>query len=112
MSVNTRNAYGNIFISDEAIATVIEHTVRECYGVVALADRKHNQTKSLYKQTKGVKILTLDNKIYIDLFVVLKFGVSINAVGESIKKTVRYKVEEFTGMIVDSININVVGVES
>ena len=40
----------------------------------------------------------------------MKYGVSISAVSESLKKSVKYSVENFTGMIVDSVNVHVVGV--
>ena len=43
--------------------------------------------------------------------IILKYGVSINAVAESVRRSVKYNVEQFTGMIVDSVNINVVGVK-
>ena len=41
---------------------------------------------------------------------ILKYGVSIGTVTDNLKSTVKYGVEQFTGMIVDSVNINVVGV--
>ena len=117
MSVNTINAYGHIFISDDAIASVVASTARECFGVVDLSDKKiiNNKGKAVNTfrgwRKKGVNILTIDNKIYIDLCVILKYGISINAVGESLKRLVKYKVENFTGMIVDSVNIDVIGVK-
>ena len=37
-------------------------------------------------------------------------GVNINAVADSLKKSVKYGLEQFTGMIIDSVNVNVVGV--
>ena len=39
------------------------------------------------------------------------YGVSINAVAESLKESVKYKVEKFTGMIVDTVNVNIIGVK-
>ena len=60
--------------------------------------------------THGIKILTIGDRIHIDLQIILKYGVSINAVAESVRRSVKYNVEQFTGMIVDSVNINVVGV--
>ena len=51
------------------------------------------------------------NRIYIDVYVVIKYGVSINAVAESLKEAIKYKVEAFTGMIVSMVNVNVVGVK-
>ena len=59
---------------------------------------------------KGVKVLTVDNKIYVDLYVIFKYGVSISAVADSLKKAVKYSLEKFTGMLVDSVNVNVCGV--
>ena len=41
----------------------------------------------------------------------MKYGVSINAVAESLKEAIKYKVEKFTGMIVDTVNVNVIGVK-
>ena len=42
---------------------------------------------------------------------IIKFGVSISAVADSLKKAVKYKVEQFTGMIVDTVNVNIIGVK-
>ncbi len=114
MSVNTSNAFGEITISNDAIAIVTGYIARDCYGVVDLVNQKfaENVSDCVKKQTlsKGVKILTVNNRIYIDLYVILKYGVSISAVAESLKKAIKYGVEEFTGMIVDSVNVNVVGI--
>ena len=59
---------------------------------------------------KGIKILTVNNRIYIDLYVIIKYGVSIATVTENLKSAVKYGVEKFTGMIIDCVNVNVVGV--
>ena len=58
---------------------------------------------------QGIRVLTEDNMIFIDIFVVLKLGVSVEAVTESLKSTVKYSVESFTGMRVKNVNVNVVG---
>ena len=60
---------------------------------------------------RGVKVTTEGNRIYIDMYVVIKYGVSIGAVAESLREAVKYKVESFTGMIVDTVNVNVIGVK-
>lgn len=114
MAVNTANVHGKISISDEAITVVAGHSALECYGVVDLVAKKLSDNFAMlfkkHKYNKGVKVLTVDNKIYIDLYVILKYGVSIVAVAESLKRSVKYSVEEFSGMIVDSVNVNVLGV--
>ena len=115
MSVHTKNSYGQIHIVDEAIAVVACHAARDCYGVVDMvsgkltdyiADLFHIQTKA-----RGVRIDTVGNRIFIDMNVIIKYGVSINAVAESLKEAVKYSVENFSGMIVDTVNVNVVGIK-
>lgn len=111
MAVNTINAYGKITISNEAIALVASHIARDCYGIVDLVGQKASDFWSKKKRkVKGVNIITQNNRIYIDLFVIIKYGVSISTVTENLKSAIKYGVEKFTGMITDSVNINVVGV--
>ena len=115
MAVKTSNAYGNISISDEAIAVVTAQTSLDCYGIVELVSRRF--TDSLFelfgkaKGAKGVKISTNGDRIFIDVYVIIKFGISISAVADSLKEAIKYNVERFTGMIVDTVNVNITGVK-
>ena len=114
MTVETNNYYGKISISGEAIAVVAGCAALDCYGVVDLVSKNlKDNIKELIKRkkySKGIKISTVENRIFIDVYCILKYGVSISAVAESLKKSVKYSVENFTGMIVDSVNVHVVGV--
>ena len=114
MSVNTNNVYGKITISDKAIAKVALKAALDCYGIVGTVSNKFADSISdflKFDNAKGVKISTQDDRIVIDIDVMIKFGVSISAVAESLKQSVKYAVENFTGMIVDSVNVNIVGVK-
>ena len=115
MSVSTSNAYGKISISDLAIARVASQAAMESYGIVDTVSRRFTDTLAelLGKDTggKGVKVATSGNRIFIDVFVIIKYGVSIEAVAESLKESIKYKVEKFTGMIVDTVNVNVMGLK-
>ena len=115
MSVKTSNAYGSISISDIAIAKVASQAALECYGLVETVSRRFTDSLSeLFNkksQGRGVKVTTNGDRVYIDAYVIIKFGVSINAVAESLKESVKYRVEKFTGMIVDTVNVNIIGVK-
>ena len=115
MSVNTSNVYGKISISDSAIAKVAKSAALECYGIVGTASRRISDSLSelLKKQPdgRGIKVVTDGDRIFIDVNVIIKYGVSINAVAESLKESIKYRVEHFTGMIVDTVNVNVIGVK-
>lgn len=115
MSVKTHNSYGSISISDEAIAKVTAQVAMDCYGIVELVSRRFTdsllQKLGKNKGAKGVKVSTNGARIYIDVYVIIKFGVSISAVADSLKETIKYNVEKFTGMIVDSVDVNITGVK-
>lgn len=115
MAVNTVNSYGKISVTDDSVALIVAHSALDVYGVVDLVTNKFTDSlreifSKRYKP-RGIKITTISDRIIIDLDIILKYGVSINAVAESVRRLVKYNVEQFTGMLVDSVNINVVGVK-
>ena len=59
---------------------------------------------------KGINVTINDNAIEIDFHVIVSYGVSISTVADNLIENVKYKVEEFTGMPVEKINIYVEGV--
>jgi len=59
---------------------------------------------------KGVKVVSIKNKINIEIYSVLKDGINTDAVCDSIKSAVKYNIEVFTGMRVDEVLVYVVGV--
>ena len=119
MSVITHNAYGKISTAALAISKVASHTAMESYGIVEMASHSSKglskmEMHHLVKRNKGGKGITVTiagNRISIDAYVVVKYGVSINAVAESLKEAIKYKVEAFSGMLVETVNVNVVGVK-
>ena len=113
MAVTTSNKYGKIVVSDQAVALCALHAAEECYGVVALVAKSvWYKMVSFFKgrhDTRGVSVLTEDNRIYISLNVILKKGVREEAVIDSLRSVVTYSVERFTGMLVKSVTVHVVG---
>ena len=114
MSVKTNNIYGRILISDRTIQKFVLHVATDCYGIVAFSNENvFKSTISFFKFGLGgrnVVVRSVGDRIFIDMSVVVKYGVSIKAVVDSLKELIKYKVEKFTGMIVDTINVNVTGV--
>ena len=51
-----------------------------------------------------------ENLVHIDLYVILQYGVSLPAVASNCKSNVKYRVEEFTGVNVNNVNIHVEGI--
>ena len=51
-----------------------------------------------------------NNEITLNFHVIVAYGVNILSVSDNLMSNVKYKVEEFTGMAVEKINIFVAGV--
>ena len=107
--------YGKILIDEDVIATYAGSVAVECFGIVGMAavNMKDGLVKLLKKDylTHGINVtVNADNKITIDFHVIISYGVSISTVSDNLIETVKYKVEEFTGMEIEKINIFVEGV--
>lgn len=115
MIASKQNQLGIINIEPEAIAKIAGLATTECYGIVGMASKnmKDGIVKLLKIEslTKGVKLKIEDDKLIIDLHIIVKYGTNIRAVAETIISTVKYKVEEATSMNVSSINIFVEGIK-
>lgn len=105
---------GQIVIDEEVIAKYAGINAVECFGIVGMAsvNMKDGLVKLLKGEnlTKGVKVKVQDNKIYIDFHIIVVYGVSIATVTENLIQSVKYRVEKFTNMTVEKINIYVEGV--
>ena len=107
--------YGKIVIDPDVIATYAGSVAVECFGIVGMAavNMKDGLVKLLKRDylTHGINVVVnADNKITIDFHVIISYGVSISTVSDNLIETVKYKVEEFTGMELEKINIFVEGV--
>lgn len=105
---------GEVLIDNDVLAKYAGSSAVECFGVVGMASisMKDGLVKLLKRESlsHGVNITVENNKIIIDLHIIVSYGVSISAVAENLISNVKYKVEEFTGMEVVKINIFVEGV--
>ena len=115
MSVKTNNIYGKIIISDKTVEKFVYRIALDCYGIVEFIPvNLWDYIISFFifgSEVKGVKVRTSGDRIAINVSVIVKYGISIKAVVEALKESIKYKVERFTGMIVDTINVNVMGVK-
>lgn len=59
---------------------------------------------------RAVKIKLGENGIDISLYIIVEYGTNITAVGEVIRNSVKYNVEEMTGLSVSSVDVNVEGI--
>ena len=106
--VNTKN--GEISIENQVIAKYAGICALGCFGMVNMKD---GIAKLLTRDNirKGVFVSVNNNKITIDFHIIVSYGVSISTVASNLMESVKYRVEEFTSLEVERINIYVEGVK-
>ena len=108
------NKMGEIQISPDVIALYAGTIAVECFGIVGMAavSMKDGLVKLLKKEslTHGINLEIKDNRISLDFHVIVAYGVSISAVADNLIESVKYRVEKFTDMTVEKINVYVEGV--
>ena len=112
-SMNTH--LGNVIVDPGVIMQYAGSVAVECFGIVGMANVNVAEgLVSLLKKDnikRGINVQVGPNrKLTLDFHVIIAYGVSISAVTDNLIDNVKYKVEEFTGLEIEKINIFVEGV--
>ena len=109
MNGHLNSDLGKIVIDTDVIATYAGSVAVECFGIVGMAaiSMKDGLVKLLKKDSlkHGIHVKINENKITLDFHVIVAYGVSIQAVSDNLMSNVKYRVESFTGMEIEKINI-------
>ena len=115
MKGQMQTEFGQVVIDEEVIAKYAGSVAVECFGIVGMAavSMKDGLVRLLKKEslTHGIKVeISDENTLTLNFHVIVAYGVNILSVSDNLMSNVKYKVEEFTGMTVEKINIFVEGV--
>lgn len=115
MSIELRTNFGQIDISTEVIATIAGGAAVDCYGIVGMASKnqiKDGLTDILRKEnfTRGVIVRKVEEKVHIDMYIIVSYGTKISEVAHNVQSKVKYTLNKTVGLAVDSVNIYVQGV--
>ena len=94
---------GRITIANAAIEHIVGETVRECYGVVAMAGPKWLPERV----RKGIELGRDGEELTIDLHVVVEYGLNLAEVASTVRNRVAYEVERMTGLPVRAVEVHI-----
>ena len=110
--VNTE--YGQIVIDEEVIAKYAGMNALECFGIVGMAaiSMKDGLVHLLKKDSLkyGINVKIEENRISLVLHCIVSYGVNLLAMSDNLEESVRYKLEQFSGMTVEHIDILIDGI--
>src|SRR5437879_12002141 len=97
------------------ISNICELNVLDFYCGVGMAATSLSQVVarllSRERITQGVGVRREGDRLAIDLYVVVEYGLNLAEVATSVRSRVKYTVEKLTGIEVDTLQIHIQGVK-
>ncbi len=116
MSAILKTSIGKISYNEDFIGKIAGLNAMECYGIVGMANKNASDgivnLLKLDNLKRGVNVKTDETEnISIELFIIVKYGVSISAVAANIIETVKFGLENTTGLNVENVDVVVQGIK-
>lgn len=105
---------GVVAVADDVLAMIAGLAATEVEGVSAIGGNITGEmvskagAKSL---SKGIRVNVSENKVKIDIAVVMEYGFSIPVTCGKIQEKVKTAIENMTGMACSDVNIRIAGVK-
>jgi uncharacterized alkaline shock family protein YloU len=115
MSIELKNEFGQIDISNDVVAQIAGGAAIECYGIVGMASKhqiRDGLTDILRKENfaKGVLVRQQSDDLHIDMYIIISYGTKVSEVAYQVQSKVKYTLNKTLGLSVKSVNIYVQGV--
>jgi len=105
------NNLGSISISNDVLAVIAGRSAEQCYGIVGMASKRAadgiSQLLNIENYARGIKVRSSGDSVEIEMYIIVEYGVSINAVAQTAIDTVKYNIETMTGLKVSKVNVSV-----
>jgi uncharacterized alkaline shock family protein YloU len=108
------NGQGKVEIAPEVIEVIAGIAASEVEGVAGMRGNfATGVVERLGKKNhgKGVKVELADSGIKVDVYCLMKFGVSIPSVAGKIQDNIRQALLNMTALDAEEVNIHVVGIQ-
>lgn len=110
----TDGQFGEVVITERAIADIVGLTVLECYGVVGMASpglyRGVARLLTRDRLHQGIRVERAKDQLKIELYVIVEYGLNVAEVAGNVRSQVAYNIEHTTRLKVSDLHIHVQGV--
>ncbi|MBO5076476.1 MAG: Asp23/Gls24 family envelope stress response protein [Clostridia bacterium] len=103
-----------MIVTDEALAVIAGMAAMEVNGVAGMSSGFTGGLAEVLGKTnlsKGVKVVSREGVTTVDIYVIIRYGFRIPEVAFDIQEHVKSNIENQAGVLVDSVNIHVQGVD-
>lgn len=105
--------YGNVNISDDVIGIISSIAAAEIEGISGLSGTLTEDIVEIFGKknfSKGVKVEIIEEKVVVDLNIIVDYGVKIPDVSWQVQENVKTAIESMTGLSVSAVNVHVSGI--
>lgn len=105
-------AEGEVRYKNNVVLSIVNLATQEINGIAGISRDALSFAKRLFNKNchKGVIIEFVENSVYVDVFVKVKFGYSVRDVAYRVQENIKSSIESMTEYKVAEINIHVTGV--
>ncbi len=100
----------NIGISEDVIAVIASKAAVETNGVSGMSGGIGKQIANMLGReniSKGLKVSIQDSKVFIDVYVIIRYGFRIPEVAWEIQNNIKKDVETMTEAKIEEVNIHI-----
>ncbi|AMY04705.1 Asp23/Gls24 family envelope stress response protein [Staphylococcus condimenti] len=111
---NSHKDLGKVEISPEVLISIASIATSEIDGLHGhFAELKNASPEKLNRKnlTRGIKLETKDDGIYIDVFCEFKYGINISKTATKIQETIFNSLSTMTTIVPKQINIHITHIE-
>ena len=109
-----QNDLGKIIIDENVIATLVGYATVECAGIVGMASKRATDglVEMLGRENmrRGVRVSLNGSSAAVSVFIVVEYGVSIGAVAKTVMESIKYRVEDMSGLEITNVDVTVEGI--
>ena len=85
---------GLVTVNEDVLVRVAGYATLDCYGIVGMASKRSTdgivQLMGRENLGRGVRVRQSGDKVDVDLFIIVEYGISISAVAASIVRSVAF----------------------
>lgn len=107
------NESGSVKIAAEVVTVIASMAAMEIKGVAGMSGGFTDDLAEKFgvkSSSKGIKVQVGEEEAYIDLYLIVDYGIRIPDVAWEVQQNVRKAVETMTGLKVVEVNIHIQGI--
>ena len=108
--ITNAEALGEIVIAPQVVETIVAVAAAKIDGVYGLRNKSFADLIGKKADGRGVYVHQEDDKVVVDIYVYLTYGVSVPNVAMEMQRVVKDNVLDMSDIVIDEVNIYVAGV--